>query len=176
MQAGQNEVDVSQLPSVLDEDSIRVEGIGGNAIISDVIYHPPRSNDSEKKHELAVKDLQKKKAALEQDLEICKKQASILETYAGSLKGADTTGSKLNEFLDIYGERQASINRRSTELSEQIQAVEDQIKAEREVWNADDESKKRAVRITVVVYAEQDGPAEIRLTYRMCIKWTNVWF
>jgi len=162
-------VDISQLPTVLDEDSIRVEGIGGNAIISDVIYHPPKSNDSEKKHELAVKGLQKSKAALEQELEICKKQASILERYAGTLKGADTSGTKMNEFLDIYGERQASINLRSTELSEQIQAVEDQIKAEREIWNADDESKKRAVRITVVVYAEEDGPAEIRLTYRKCV-------
>jgi len=159
----------------LDEDSIRVDGVGGNAIISDVIYHPPKSNDSEKKHELAVKDLQKTKAALEQQLEICRKQESILETYAGTLKGADTNGTKMNEFLDIYGERQASINLRSTELSEQIQAVEDQITAEREVWNADDESKKRAVRITVVVYAEQDGPAEICLTYRECICSVGFW-
>jgi hypothetical protein len=166
IQAGQNEVDITQLPTVLDEDSIRVDGIGGNAVISDVIYHPPASNDSEKKHELAVKDLQKTKAALEQKLEICKKQASILEKYSETLKGADTSGSTMNEFLDIYGERQASIDFKSTELSEQIQAVEDQIKAEREVWSADDESKKRAARVTVVVYAEQDGPAQISITYR----------
>ena len=168
IQAGQNEVEISQLPTVLDEDSIRVDGIGGNAVISDVIYHPPTSNDSDKKHELAVKDLQKTKTALEQQLEICKKQASILEAYAATLKGADTNGTKMNEFLDIYAERQASIDARSTDLSEQIKEVEEQIKTEKEVWNADDESKKRAVRITVVVYAEQDGPAEISLTYREC--------
>jgi cell division GTPase FtsZ len=71
--------------------------------------------------------------------------------------------------LDIYAERQASIDLKSTELSEQIQEVEDQIKAEKEVWSADDESKKRAVRVTVVVYAEQDGPAQISITYRQSI-------
>ncbi|KIM32689.1 hypothetical protein M408DRAFT_20058 [Serendipita vermifera MAFF 305830] len=176
LKAGQNEVEISQLPTVLDEDSIRVDGIGGNAVISDVIYHPPTSNDSDKKHELAVKDLQKAKAALEQQLEICKKQASILETYAGTLKGADTTGTKMNEFLDIYSERQASIDVRTTDLNEQIQAVEEQIKKEKEIWNADDESKKRAVRITVVVYAETDGPAEISLTYLVSnASWTPLY-
>ncbi|KIM32688.1 hypothetical protein M408DRAFT_185309 [Serendipita vermifera MAFF 305830] len=174
--AGQNEVEISQLPTVLDEDSIRVDGIGGNAVISDVIYHPPASNDSDKKHELAVKDLQKAKTALEQQLEICKKQASILETYAGTLKGADTTGTKMNEFLDIYSERQASIDVRTTDLNEQIQAVEEQIKKEKEIWNADDESKKRAVRVTVVVYAENDGPAEISLTYLVSnASWTPLY-
>ncbi|KIM19585.1 hypothetical protein M408DRAFT_31098 [Serendipita vermifera MAFF 305830] len=176
LKAGQNEVEISQLPTVLDEDSIRVDGIGGNAVISDVIYHPPASNDSDKKHELAVKDLQKAKTALEQQLEICKKQASILQTYAGTLKGADTTGTKMNEFLDIYSERQASIDIRTTDLNEQIQAVEEQIKKEKEIWNADDESKKRAVRITVVVYAETDGPAEISLTYLVSnASWTPLY-
>ena len=159
-------MEISQLPTVLDEDSVRVDGIGGNAVITDVIYHPPKSNDSEKKHEKAVKDLQQTKAALERQRSICIKQASMLEAYAGTLKSEDTTATKMNEFLDIYAERQASINNRSTDLAEQILAVEEQIRAARELWNADDESKKRAVRITVVVEAEQDGPAEIQLTYR----------
>ncbi|KAG8829484.1 hypothetical protein FRC17_006502 [Serendipita sp. 399] len=36
---------------------------------------------------------------------------------------------------------------------------------EGELWSADKEGKKRATRVTVVVYAEHDGTAEIRLTY-----------
>ncbi|KAG8840819.1 hypothetical protein FRB91_005636, partial [Serendipita sp. 411] len=62
LKSGQNEVDISQLPTVLDEDSIRVDGVGGNAIISDVIYHPPTSSDSDRKHEEAVKELQQAKS------------------------------------------------------------------------------------------------------------------
>jgi hypothetical protein len=131
-----------------------------------VIYHPPTSNDSDKKHELAVKELQKIKSALEQQLAIFKKQASILETYSTTLKGADTNGGQLSDFLDIYAKRQGSIDVKTTELEDKIAEVDEKIKAEREVWSADDEGKKRAVRITVVVVAEEDGTAKISLTYR----------
>jgi hypothetical protein len=151
---------------VLDEDSIRVDGIGGNAIISDVIYHPPTSNDSDKKHEQAVKELQRNKKALEQELAVYQKQVSILEAYAGTLKGEDTDGNKLEAFLDIYAERQTTIDLKTTELSEQITAVDKQIIAEKEVWSVDNEGKKRAARVTIIVYAEEDGTAEISLTYR----------
>jgi len=161
-------VEISQLPNVLDQDSIRVDGVGGKAVIADVVYHPPTSDDSEKRqaYTLAVKELHKNKAALQQQLQICKKQADILQTYAETLKGADTTGTTMNEFLDIYAERLASIDAKSTNLSEQIQEVDKSIAREMEVWNADAKSRKRAVRITIIVYAEEAGPAEISLTYR----------
>jgi hypothetical protein len=161
-------VEISQLPNVLDQDSIRVDGVGGKAVISDVVYHPPTSDDSEKRraYTLAVKGLHKSKAALQQQLQICNKQAGILQTYAETLKGADTTGTTLNGFLDIYAERLASIDAKSTDLSEQIQEVDKSIAREMEVWNADAKSRKRAVRITIIVYADQAGPAEISITYR----------
>ena len=37
LKKGQNEVEVKNLPTVLDQDSIRVDGIG-SAVIFDVIY------------------------------------------------------------------------------------------------------------------------------------------
>lgn len=37
LKKGQNEVDVKNLPSVLDGDSIRVDGIG-KAVVFDVVY------------------------------------------------------------------------------------------------------------------------------------------
>ncbi|KAG8839778.1 hypothetical protein FRB91_006797, partial [Serendipita sp. 411] len=86
LKSGQNEVEISQLPTVLDEDSIRVDGVGGNAIISDVIYHPPTSNDSDKKHEEAVKEMQKEKSILEQELAVYKKQEEVLINYSQTLK------------------------------------------------------------------------------------------
>jgi uncharacterized protein (TIGR02231 family) len=131
-----------------------------------VIYHPPKSNDSDKKHEQAVKELQRNKKALEQELAVYQKQASILEAYAGTLKGEDTDGKKLEAFLDIYAERQSTIDIKTTELSEKITTVDEHITAEKEVWSVDKEGKKRAARITIIVYAEEDGAAEISLTYR----------
>jgi chaperonin cofactor prefoldin len=131
-----------------------------------VVYHPPTSNDSDKKHQKAVEELQKQKEELERKLAVFKRQESILDTYSGTLKGADTAASKLNEFLDIYAARQSTIDEKKTELSDQITAINEDITQERKVWSADNEGKKRAVRITVVVVAEDDGPAEISVTYR----------
>jgi chaperonin cofactor prefoldin len=165
-------VDISQLPSRLDEDSIRVDGIGGNGgstVISDVIYHPPSSNDSDTKHQKAVKELQKQKAELQRKLAVFERQAYILETYGKSLKGEDTDGPKLEEFLEIYATRQTSINTGSTDLKEKIATIDEEIRVERLKWNADNEGKRRAVRITVVIAAEQDGAAEICLTYCECL-------
>jgi len=166
------------LPNVLDQDSIRVDGVGGKAIISDVVYHPPPSDVSDRRNAstLTIRDLNKNKAALRQQLQICGKQAAILQTYAESLKGADTTGTTMNEFLDIYAERLASINIKSAELSEQVQDIEKLIEKEMELLHADAKSRKRAIRITVMVYAERDGPAEISLTYCMSSRiMTHFW-
>ncbi|KAG8786543.1 hypothetical protein FRC16_001674 [Serendipita sp. 398] len=165
LKSGQNEVDISQLPTVLDEDSIRVDGVGGNAIISDVIYHPPTSSDSDRKHEEAVKELQQAKSVLEQELAIYRKQEDILKTYSETLKGADTDGAKLSDFLDIYAKRQTGIDGKVRELKEQVNEINEKIKKEGELWSADKEGKKRATRVTIVVSAEHDGEAEICLTY-----------
>ncbi|KAG8771593.1 hypothetical protein FRC15_003330 [Serendipita sp. 397] len=165
LKSGQNEVDISQLPTVLDEDSIRVDGVGSNAIISDVIYHPPTSSDSDRKHEEAVKELQQTKSVLEQELAIYKKQEDILQAYSETLKGADTDGAKLSDFLDIYAKRQTGIDGKVRELKEQINEIDEKITKEGELWSADKEGKKRAARVTVVVSAEHDGEAEICLTY-----------
>lgn len=176
LKEGQNEIEISQLPTVLDEDSIRVDGVGGNAVITDVIYHPPTSNDSDKKHEEAVKELQKAKAALEQELAVLKKQEDILTKYSDTLKGADTNSSQLSDFLDLYLERQTSINEKVTALNERIKEKNDAIDKEKEVWSADNEGKKRAVRLTVVVYAQKDGPAEICLKYLVSnASWTPLY-
>lgn len=157
----------------MDEDSIRVDGIGGSAVIADVIYHPPTSNDSDKKHEEAVKELQKKRDALQKKLEILQQQEKILGTYSDTLSGKDTTGEKLDDFLEIFAKRQNTINEGSTDLQEQLELVDKQIADEREVWSADNEGKKRAVRITVVVNAESDGVAELSLIYRESVSDVN---
>ena len=131
-----------------------------------MIYHPPTSNGSDKKHKEAVQELQKAKAALEKELAVLKKQEDILTKYSNSLRGSDTSSSQLSQFLDLYLEKQTAINDKVTSLDEQIKEKDSVIYKEREVWSADNEGKKRAVRVTVVVYAEKDGPAEICLKYR----------
>ncbi|KAG8776576.1 hypothetical protein FRC16_004480, partial [Serendipita sp. 398] len=128
------------------------------------------------KHEEAVKEMQKEKSILEQELAVYKKQEEVLINYSQTLKGADTTGQKLEEFLDIYSKRQGGIDQKARELRSKIEEVDEKIRKEREVWSADTEGKKRAVRVTVVVYAENDGEAEICLTYMVSnASWTPLY-
>ncbi|CCA74226.1 hypothetical protein PIIN_08179 [Serendipita indica DSM 11827] len=148
LKEGQNEIDISQLPTVLDEDSIRVDGIGEGAIISDVIYHPPAQRQRSSRSSASTGH---KKA--------------IMAKYSDTLKSADTTSIQLGEFLDLYSEKQTAINQKISLLQEKIEGKEDEISEQRKIQLIDSEGKKRAVRITILVHAAKDGAAKICLKY-----------
>lgn len=141
-----------------------MDGIG-NAIIVDVIYHPPRSNDSDKKHQEAVKDLSRKRQVFEEEKAILAQQASVLEKYSSSLTATDATAEKLEEFMDVFVKQKTHLDAEMRALVEKIEGVEKEIEAEKKAWSVDDESKARAARVTVVVTATEAGAAELSLTY-----------
>ena len=103
---------------------------------------------------------------MEEELGVLMEQTKILANYAYTLKGETTDSSQLSQFLDLHLEKRMATNARVTSLKERIKEKNDAIDNERQVWGADREGKKRTVRVTVVVYAEKDGPAEICLKYR----------
>lgn len=141
-----------------------MEGIG-NAVIVDVIYHPPTSNDSDKKHQDAVKDLTRKRQLFEEEKAILAQQATVLEKYSSSLTPADATVGKLEEFMDVFVKQKTHLDAETRALTEKIEGVDKEIEAEKKAWSVDDESKARAARVTVVVTATKDGAAELSLTY-----------
>jgi predicted nucleic acid-binding Zn-ribbon protein len=144
-----------------------VDGVG-NAVIVDVIYHPPTPKDSDKKHKEAVKDLTRKRQLLEEEKAILAQQASVLKKYSSSMTAVDATAEKLEEFMDVYMQQKTHLDAETRALVEKIEGVEKEIDAEKKAWSVDDESKTRAARITVVVTATKDGAAELSLTYSEC--------
>jgi len=163
-QQGTNEVEITQLPSSLEQDSIRVDGIG-NAIISDVIYHPPTSAQLNEQHTEALKQLRTKKKVLQDEKETLETQEYILKQYSDSVSVKDTAASSLQTFLEVYQERKTAINTGLREVGDKIQQVDDEIVEENKRYNKDEESKIRATRITVIVTANVDGPAELSVMY-----------
>ena len=141
-----------------------MDGIG-NAIIVDVMYHPPRLNDSDKKHQEAMKDLSRKRQVFEEEKAILAQQASVLETYSSSLTAKHATAEKLEEFMDVFVKQKTHFDAETRALAEKIEGVEKEIEAEKKAWSVDDESKARAARVTVVVTATEAGAAELSLTY-----------
>ena len=163
-QQGTNEVEITQLPSSLEQDSIRVDGIG-NAIISDVIYHPPSSSQSNEQHTEGLKQLGTKKKILQDEKETLEKQEQMLERYSDSVSVKDTDASCLQTFLGVYQKRKAAINIALRETGDKVQQVDDEITEENKRHNKDEESKIRATRITIVVTANVDSPAELSVIY-----------
>jgi len=149
-----------------------VDGIG-NAVIVDVIYHPPTSNDSDKKHQEAVKNLIRKRQVFEEEKAILVQQASVLESYSSSITAAHSTVEKLEEFMDVFVKQKPHLDAETRALMEKIESVEKEIEAEKKAWRVDDESKARAARVTVVVTATKDGAAELSLTYSEWDVWSN---
>ncbi|KAG8776562.1 hypothetical protein FRC15_011884, partial [Serendipita sp. 397] len=165
LKSGQNEIAISQLPSVLEEDSIRVDGVGAAATINEVVYHPPNYRDAQKKHNEAVRELKKAKSTLKKEIRIYETQEYILKKYSGTLTGSCTDSSKLAEYLRMHAEKQSEINKIIRRLEEEIDEIDEKFKKESKVQSMDDEGKKRSTRITIIIQAEEDEKAEICLTY-----------
>ena len=178
---GQNDVEVKNLPTCLDESSVRVDGIG-NAVIFDVIYRayvdivacgydllnlcmadPPTG--AERKSDVA-EDLLARKGELHEKLAILTRQSDILQEYSKTLTGKDTTSDQLESFLDVYSKRQDALDEKKRALNNEIKALEKEIREAHVKVNADAESiEKRGVRITIIVLAHGEGAAELSLTY-----------
>ena len=152
------------MPSSLEKDSIRVDGIG-NAIISDVIYHPPTSVHSNEQYTEALRQLGTKMKILGDEKGTLEKEAHVLKQYSDSVSVKTTDASGLQTFLEVYQKRRAVINLGLREVGDKLQQIDDEVLEEKRRHDKDEESKIRATRITVIVTANVDGPAELSVIY-----------
>ncbi|KAG9037274.1 hypothetical protein FRB95_006217 [Tulasnella sp. JGI-2019a] len=167
LKAGQNEVHLKSLPNMIDEDSIRVEGLG-NAVIFDVIYKPPppasAPNAQDESH-ATLRSAVKQLAQLQSEKKILEDKVRFLNEYAKTVNAEKTDGGDLDKFLDLYGTEKASINEKLTKVEESIRDAEKRVEDEEEKLSIDEVGKKRMVQVTVVVLADADGKAEMSLSY-----------
>ncbi|EJD47245.1 hypothetical protein AURDEDRAFT_113507, partial [Auricularia subglabra TFB-10046 SS5] len=174
LKAGQNEVAVSHLPSCLDQDSIRVDGLGA-ATIFDVIYIPP-SPTNRSEHNDKLQQLYKQRADLAAERNVLEREIEILDQYAGSLNAKDANAGQLGDFLVFYAEKKTALNRSLAVLDEKTNALDKEIRAEQTTSQADLESEKRGVKVTIIVLAEDDGAAELSLSYTVtAASWTPLY-
>ncbi|KAG8931696.1 hypothetical protein FRC02_002347 [Tulasnella sp. 418] len=167
LKAGQNEVVIDRLPKCLDKDSIRVDGIG-NAVIFDVIYSPPPPVDpstTKVEEKKALKELRTKQASLESEMAIAERQAQALDSYSNSLTADKVDLQALTSFLDLYSEKKAKIHEQVSKVADELEELGKQIHELESKLYVDLSGRKRAVKVTVVVLAEEDGKAELLLSY-----------
>ncbi|KAJ7262959.1 hypothetical protein C8J57DRAFT_1183686 [Mycena rebaudengoi] len=163
VKTGQNQVNISGLPNVLEAESLRVEGRGA-ATIHDVTVssakgvHIPTTSP-----ELTV--LLRKKAKISSALARCEKSLASLEQYLGSLTVQHLEVSKLENVMDNYDSTGGKLDDKKAELTEQLKTIDIEITLERARIAVPHENDKLRVKAAINVFAQADGNVEIALIY-----------
>ncbi|KAH7103966.1 hypothetical protein BKA62DRAFT_782983 [Auriculariales sp. MPI-PUGE-AT-0066] len=175
LKAGQNDVVVTNLPTCLDEDSLRVDGIG-SATVFDVIYSPPASNLRNSSVDEKLTELNRSRAAYYNEQQALQRQDQILDDYSKSVNAKDADSKTLGTFLDFYLERKRTVSDAILSTTQKLAAVDKEIREAHIAQRSDNESLKRAVKVTIVVLADEDGEAELALTYNVTgASWTPLY-
>lgn len=162
-QQGQNHVHIERLPSLIVEDSIRVEGTG-TAVIFDVVCHAPTQKPSSFQ---AVVTANQSLLALQKERSIVQEEFDFLGSYGRSLDSKSVNIDDVQRFLDMYTPRQIAVAKRIQGLDAQIAMAQIELrKAQRQTYT-DRQGEKRGTKVTVTVLSETDHNAELTLTYGM---------
>ncbi|KAG8783180.1 hypothetical protein FRC12_020013 [Ceratobasidium sp. 428] len=164
LKEGQNHVTIERLPSCVNEDSIRVDGVG-SAVIFDVVYHRPTNPTRSTSDDKAVSECSRILSALQKERDIIKDQSNFLNTYGKTLDTKNINIGDMERFLDLFVPRQVATAKRIQELDDQITEADRSLNAARSKVYEDSRGAKRGTKITVTVLSETEGRAELMLTY-----------
>ncbi|RDB30474.1 Protein F37C4.5 [Hypsizygus marmoreus] len=171
--AGQNQVVISGLPSVLDQESLRVEGRGSATIHDVTISTMPPLKRSEMLSSPVLIRLHRDKQRTENALARCKKALEYVDGYMKSLKIENLDVSKIGTVTDTYDETAEKLNDRVIELDLRLENIDAEILDEEMRREANMKKDKLRLKASIGVFAEQEGLIEIVLIYAVrAASWT----
>lgn len=160
---GQNQVNISGLPNVLDQDSFRVEGRGAATIhdvtISTIIPPPIPTTSTE------LKALELKRTQTEKALQRSRKAIASLETYLGSVNVEHVAITALGEVVGSYESTCEKLDDQVTELEQQLVDLNKAIEVERKKLSGPTGNNKLNLKASIGVFADHEGDVEIALIY-----------
>ncbi|KAH9480090.1 Protein F37C4.5 [Psilocybe cubensis] len=163
VKTGHNQLNIVGLPSVLDQDSLRVEGRGA-ATIHDVsistIKPPPTPTTSPLLTDLLSKEKKTQKA-----LARALKSLSSVETYISSVRVEDLDVSNLRNVVQQYDATAGELDDRVTELEDELKKIDEELKKERQRLAGPTGNDKLNLKATIGVFADFEGEIKIALIY-----------
>jgi len=124
----------------------------------------------------SLKKLNTNRAGIYNERQALARQLEIVDEYAKTLDARDADVSKLGTFLDFYVDRKRTVNEAIATVDEKLAAIDKEIREAHVAQRSDTESRKRAVKVTIVVLADEDGPAELALSYNVTgASWTPLY-
>ncbi|KAF5371239.1 hypothetical protein D9758_004294 [Tetrapyrgos nigripes] len=159
--AGQTKVQIDGLPTVMDRESLRVDGVG-DATIHDVtisnIPTPPTTTNS------TLDSLRLEKERTQYALDRCKRSLSSLETLFGTMNIQHVDVSNLSTIMKSYDSTGEELDEKVIELVGKMKEIEEKIKSETEAQGQKTKTELN-IRVSVVVVAGAAGDVELVLTY-----------
>ncbi|KAF8319063.1 hypothetical protein DL93DRAFT_2164756 [Clavulina sp. PMI_390] len=171
---GQNNIVIKYLPSLLDDESIRVEAETTNysqiLTVFDVVYtdHPGvvRTSGTRGPVSPQVKALKNDKDALEMRLALLERHQMLLNGYIDNLRDgriANATNESIMSFMDMSLEKQTQLWKERKKLEDDIEALTHNIL---EIGDPDINLPPMLQSgTTVVLLAEEAGLIELFLSY-----------
>ena len=184
VKTGQNQINITGLPNVLDQGSLRfvvqsmvteniltvaqrVEGRGA-ATIHDVtvsgIPPPPVISTSPSLVALLLKKEKTQKA-----LERCKKSISSLEAYLRTLNVERVDVSQIGNVMESYNIEGEKLDFRMLELEKELETIQGEINVEKRKLLGSVGNDELGLRAVIGVFAESEGQVEIVLIYGECL-------
>ncbi|KAJ7922929.1 hypothetical protein B0H13DRAFT_1980864, partial [Mycena leptocephala] len=163
VKTGQNQVHITGLPNILEQESLRVEGRGA-ATIHDVTVsmakgeHVPTSSPK-------LTELLSTRAKAANALTRCEKALTSLEQYLGSLTVQHLEVSRLDNVLEHYEATGARLDVKKAELTAELLRLDTEISLERTRIAVPHEDSKLRMQATIGVFAQAEGDVEIALIY-----------
>ena len=158
-QAGNNVIEVTGLSSVTDTESLRVSGLGNVRLL---VANCLREQFTEISESDPIRALKSQEHELRAERDARKAEVEILRGFGAKMGDMpDLTPDQANSFVDTLFEKTLA-------CAETVKALDDKIEeVKRRIDKVESEKAGSAfVKAVITVVANDDGPVQLKLTYR----------
>ncbi|KDQ13209.1 hypothetical protein BOTBODRAFT_188728 [Botryobasidium botryosum FD-172 SS1] len=178
LEAGQNRITITGLPSAMLEETLRVEG-KGSATIHDVTASrtpTPAAPHSQKPHTAPtsphLRSLYKKRKGTESEMYRVSKHLEALERFASTFNAKENSIEEVVQAMTRYETEAAWLHERTYDLEQRLLELDDSIleeqsrlRSEADAATAPTVSSELGKQLTVAIFARGKGPVELVLVY-----------
>ncbi|PPQ76385.1 hypothetical protein CVT24_007939 [Panaeolus cyanescens] len=157
---GQNKLEITQLPSVIDSHSVRVSGLKPTCRLFDVVCRVGKASGYD---DGTLRQLKAQRDQLIKERETREKGSQILFQYAQTITGEHVRPEQMSQFVENLVEQNKKSQSAITSLNEQIFNLNLKI-SKIEEGNASQMGTAHG-KIDIVIVADDDCSSELKLTY-----------